>query len=329
MERRGFLGALCGATALTLLRQGAANAQAPSRLFRVGIVSAANPRTGVPFVAFDQRLRELGYIEGQNLAIEFIPLNGQVERYGEAMRELVQRKVDVILAFGPEAALKAATAATDTLPIVMVAIDYDPLALGYVASLARPGGHVTGVFLQQIELSVKRIQLLKDAFPDLNAATVFWDRQSAGQWQATESAAPALGLSVAGVELRERPYNYERALTDAPGDHRGALVVMNSPTFFNDRQRLADITLQHRIASVFAWREWVTAGGLMSYGPDFSGITRRSADYVDKIAKGVIPADLPVEQPTKFDLVVNLKTAKAIGVSVPQSILLRADEVIE
>ena len=149
-----------------------ARAQAPSALLRVGIVSGATPRNAMPYVQLDQRLRELGYVEGQNFALEFISLNGQLDRYGEAMKELVRRKVDIIIAFGTEIALKGAIAATDTLPIVMVAVDYDPLASGYVASLARPGGRITGVFLQQIDLAVKRAQLMKDAFPDMRAATV-------------------------------------------------------------------------------------------------------------------------------------------------------------
>jgi putative tryptophan/tyrosine transport system substrate-binding protein len=329
MRRRKFITLLGGAAVVPLLCPPASNAQGLSRLLRVGLVLSFSPRTAVPFVALERRLRELGYVEGQNLAIEFILLNGQVERYGEAMQELVRRKVDVIIAFGPELALKGAIAATDTQPIVMAAIDYDPLVLGYVASLARPGGHITGVFLQQIELAVKRIQLMKDAFPDLQAATMFWDGQSAEQWQATQKVAPTLGLQLSGSELRERPYDYERALAEAPPDHRRILLVANSPAFFNDRQRLADFTLQHRMPSIFAWREWVAAGALMSYGPSFTGVARLVADYVDRIAKGAKPADLPVEQPTKFELVVNLKTAAALGLTIPPTLLARADELIE
>src|SRR5262245_63509026 len=167
MKRREFITLLGGAAAAWPLH---ARAQGSSALLRVGIVSGATPRNATPFVQLDQRLRELGYVEGQNFALEFISLNGELERYGEAMKELVRRKVDIIIAFGTEIALKGAIAATDTLPIVMVAIDYDPLASGYVASLARPGGRITGIFLQQIDLAVKRAQLMKDAFPDMRAA---------------------------------------------------------------------------------------------------------------------------------------------------------------
>jgi ABC transporter substrate binding protein len=194
MRRRDFITLLGGAAAWPVH----AHAQASSALLRVGIVSGATPRNATPFAQLDQRLRELGYIDGQNFALEFIPLNGQVDRYGEAMKELVRRKVDIIIAFGTEAALKGAIAATDTLPIVMVAVDYDPLASGYVASLARPGGRITGVFLQQIDLAVKRAQLMKDAFPDMRAATVFWDRISEDQWQAMQSAARNFGLQLEG-----------------------------------------------------------------------------------------------------------------------------------
>ena len=321
MRRREFLGVLGGAAAWPLT----ARAQAPSTLLRVGVVSGATPRTATPFAPLDQRLLELGYVEGQNLALEFIPLNGQVDRYGEAMKELVRRKVDVIIAWGPEIALKAAIAASDTLPIVMAAIDYDPFVPGYVASLARPGGRITGVFLQQIELAVKRVQLMKDAFSDMQAATVFWDRISEAQWQAMRSAGPNFGVQLEGIELRQLPYDYEQAIAQVSTERRKALFIGMSPVFYVDRTRLAEFAMRHRIPSMSGLREFVVAGGALSYGPSFSSIARRVAEYVDRIAKGAKPAELPVEQPTKFDLVVNLKTAKTIGVEIPQSILLRAE----
>jgi len=326
MRRREFITLLGGAAVAWPL---AGLAQAEPRMLRVGIVSAANVRNGPPFVAFDQRLHELGYLDGQNLAVEFIGLQGRTERMGEAMHELVRRQVDIIIAFGPELALKAAMAATDTVPIVMIAIDYDPIARGHVTSLARPTGNVTGLFLQQIELAGKRIEFTREAFPRLQSATMFWDAPSADQRQAALRAAAAMGLQLADIELREQPYDYERALAEVPTDHRSALIVMNSPTFFKDRVLLAQFALQHRMASMFAWREWVDAGGLISYGPSFTGIVRRAADYVDRIARGAKPTDLPVEQPTKFELIINMKTAKAIGLEFPTAILLRADEVIE
>jgi ABC-type uncharacterized transport system substrate-binding protein len=274
-------------------------------------------------------LRELGYVEGQNLTLDYIALGGRLDGYGEAMKALAARKANVLVAFGPELALKAAMAATNTIPTVMVAIDYDPLALGYVKSLARPGGNVTGIFLQQIELAEKRLQLLKEAFPDLRAATMFWDRPSAPQWEASRKTASNLGFDLAGAEFTSLPYDYEAALAKVPADHRRVLAVGNSPIFFNDRTSLAEFALRNRMASMFAWREWVEAGGLISYGPSFTDIARRTAEYVDRIARGAKPAELPIEQPTRFELVVNMRTVKALGLTVPPSLLARADEVIE
>jgi putative tryptophan/tyrosine transport system substrate-binding protein len=317
-----------GVTACQLVAR-TATAHTQAKMLRVGIVSPVSPRTASQWVAFDNRMRRLGYVDGQNLVVEFLPLHGELDRLGDAMRELVVRKVDVIIAFGPEAALKAAMAATNTIPIVMVAIDYDPIALGYVPGLARPTANVTGVFFQQIELSMKRLELAKQAFTGRNAATVFWDRPSADQWRAMQSASSVLGLRLAGIELRETPYDYERALSEAPDEYRGALIVTMAPLFFRDRQRLADLALRNRMASMFGTREFVEVGGLVSYGPSFAALAQRFADYVDRIAKGAKPADLPVEQPTKFEMVINLSTAKEIGVAIPTSSLLRADELIQ
>jgi putative tryptophan/tyrosine transport system substrate-binding protein len=296
-------------------------------ILRVGMV-AAQPRSSPPYAAFLHRLAELGYQQGQNLDFEFIQAV-KSEDYARGNRELVTRGVNILVAPGTEIALKSALEATTTLPIVMVAIDYDPIALGYVTSLARPTGNVTGILLQQIELTTKRLQVVKDAFPELRAATVFWDWISADQWHAAQNAAPAFGLQLFGSELGEQPYDYENALAQAPADHRAWLFVMTSPFVFRDRARLAEFALQHRTASVFAFREWVDAGGLLSYGPSINGMYRRAADYVDRIAHGAKPSDLPIEQPTTFEFVLNLKTARAIGIATPTALLLRADEVIE
>jgi putative ABC transport system substrate-binding protein len=211
----------------------------------------------------------------------------------------------------------------------MIAVDFDPVARGYVTSLARPTGNVTGVVFQQIELAAKRIQLVKEAFPDVPGATMFWDRSSADQWQAAKAAAATLGLRLSGIELPEPPYDYERALGDAPPDHRGIVIVATSVFFFRDRERIADFASRHRIPSIFVFREWVEAGGLLSYGPSITALFARVADFVDRIARGAKPADLPIEQPTKFELVINVKTAKVLGLDIPSSILARADDVIE
>ncbi|MFY9899268.1 MAG: ABC transporter substrate-binding protein [Xanthobacteraceae bacterium] len=327
MRRRDFLTGLAViGSGITTARL--SNAQVPRKMMRVGIATI-QPRTGPLWTAFEQRLKELGYTEGEKLAVEFIDLNGPISSESEAMKELVRRKAEILIASGTEIALKSAMAATDKLPIVMIAIDYDPLASHYIANLARPGGNVTGVFFQQVELAMKRLQLMRDVLPSVEAATVFWDANSVEQWQATQRAGTTLGLRLAGIELKERPYDYEAALAKAAPDYRGALIVMTSTGFFFDRERIANIARRHRIPSIFAFRQWADAGGLLSYGPSIAAMYRLAADYVDRIARGAKPADLPVEQPTKFEFAINLKTAKALGLDVPPSLLARADEVIE
>ena len=185
------------------------------------------------------------------------------------------------------------------------------------------------MFFQQIELTAKRVQLLKNAFPDMKAATVFWDRISADQWEAVRSAGATVGLQLAGVELRDQPYDYDQALVQVASEYRRVVFVMSSPFLFRDRARLADFASRNRVLSMFVFREWVEAGGLFSYGPSITGMYRRAAEYVDRIARGAKPADLPIEQSTKFELVINLRTAKTIGIEVPPIMLARADEVIE
>jgi putative tryptophan/tyrosine transport system substrate-binding protein len=324
MRRREFITLLGGAAAAWPL---AALAQQPPKMLRVGTV-AGTPRTSPQWAAFERRMRSLGYQEGKNFAFDFLQATS-ADEYELLYHKLLASAPDVILAIGPEIGLKSALAVTRMLPIVMIAIDYDPLALGYVTSLARPTGNVTGVVFQQIELAAKRIQLIKDGFPDRPAATMFWDHLSADQWEAARSTAAALGLSLSGVELRESPYDYEGALNQAPLDHRGILILPTSPVFFRDRARLAEFALRRRILSMFVFREWVDAGGLLCYGPSITALFARVAEFVDRIARGAKPADLPIEQPTRFEMVVNLKTAKAIGIELPTAILLRADEVIE
>jgi putative ABC transport system substrate-binding protein len=300
----------------------------PTKMFRVGIAALANPRSAPFFVAFEERLRELGYIEGKTLAIDFLSAEGKIERLPAAMAELVRRKIDVIVVGGSEVILKAAKAATPTIPIVMIAVDFDPLAHGYVASLARPGGNITGVFLQPIELAVKRLDLLKQTIPDIARVIVFWDATSADQFEAMVAAAQSLKVPLISVELRDPPYDYANALEGAKPQPGDALFFTASGFFFRDRDRLAELLLRWRLPSMVgaSWRE---AGGLISYGTSLNGMWRLAADYVDKILKGAAPADLPVEQPTPFELVINLKTAKELGLTVPPAIFARADEVIE
>ncbi len=326
MKRRGLMALVGGAAILGAV--GTAGAQTPRGQLRLGFPSA-NPRDAVFNVAFERRLRELGWVNGRNLIVEYIDTQGRVDLMAEAMRELVRRKVDIMLAPGPEASLIAARQATSTLPIVMVAIDYDPIARGHITGLARPSEQITGVFFQQIELVGKRLQLMKETLPDLTAATVFWDRLCEAQWLAAQKAAPQLGLTLVGVDLGDQPYDYARAFDSVPAEHRRALFVMASPVFFRDRQRLAQVALERRVATMFAGRESVEAGGLITYGASLPRLFERAAGYVDRIARGAKPVDLPVEQPTRFELVVNLATARELGFEFPPTLLAGADEVIE
>ena len=321
MKRRTF-GLVVGAAASPF----GAGAQQPPKMLRVGVVNS-QPLSSSPLLrAFEQRMAALGYHEGKNFSFEVVVAKS-LEEYAQGFQRL--GKMDVILASGNEIALKSALALPGAVPIVMIAVDYDPIARGYVKSLARPDGNVTGLYLQQLELAMKRIEIFKDALPDLQAATMFWDRASADQWNAARDVAGKLGIRLAGVELGDTPYDYERALTEAPAEGRGTLIMPTSPYIFADRAKLGDLTLRHRIVSIFAGREWSEAGGLLSYGASIRDMFAHAADYVDRIARGARPGDLPIEQPTKFELVVNLKTAKAIGVTLPPVLLARADEVIE
>ena len=324
MRRRDFITLVGGVTSTWPL---VTRAQQQPKTLRVGTV-AGTPKSSPHWAAFERRMAELGYHEGKNFLFDFLQV-ASADEFEGGYRKLAARAPDVILATGPEIGLRSAIAVTQTLPIVMIAIDYDPIARGYVTSLARPSNNVTGVVFQQIELAAKRIQLIRDAFPARPAATMFWDQLSADQWEAARKTAAALGLQLSGVELREPPYDYESAIGQAPVEHRGMLMVPTSPVFFRDRARLADFALRHRILSMFVFREFVDAGGLLSYGPSITALFGRGAEFVDRVGRGAKPADLPIEQPTKFEMVLNLKTAKAIGLDLPPTLLVRADQVIE
>jgi putative ABC transport system substrate-binding protein len=324
MRRRKFITFLTGATALLPL-VARAQQRAPLKVGAAGV----QPRSTPIYIAFEKRMAELGYEEGKNFIFEFVQPQ-DVAGYSAAFREIANRGVDIFMATGPEENLRAAIAAAGARPIVMIAIDFDPFVRGYVKSLARPGGNITGVFFQQLDLAVKRAQLLKEAFPALSGATVFWDQVSADQWQALKQAAEgALAMHLSGIEFHERPFDYEQALKQAAPEDRAALLVMASPLFALDRARLPEFALQHRMLSAFYTREYVDMGGFFSYGVSFTGMFGHAADYVDRIARGAKPDDLPIEQPTKYELVINLKTAKALGITVPQTMLVAADEVIE
>ena len=282
--------------------------------------------------AFRQGLRDLGYVEGRNLVIEYRDAEGKVERLPALAAELVALKVDVIVASGTLAAL-AAKQATRTLPIVFSPAA-DPVASGLVTSLARPGGNVTGLSLLNSELVGKWLEQLKQAIPGVSRVAVLWqpgafgERTEKDMLKGAEVAARALGVQLQFVEARG-PEDFDRAFSDMTRARAGALTVLGSTMFVSERRRLVDLAAKNRLPAVYNVREFVDAGGLMSYGPNLADLFRRAATYVDKILKGAKPGDLPVEQPTKFELVINLKTAKALGLTIPQSVLVRADEVIQ
>jgi putative tryptophan/tyrosine transport system substrate-binding protein len=326
MRRRSVLALLAGAATVPPFAARAAGE--PAKVFRLGVLSPLPPGPG--YRAFVERLHALGWDEGRNLQIDYVQLdNTDAVRSLAMAAALVGRGVDAIYAGGPEIVLKSAVTATTTVPIVMIANDYDPLARGYIASLARPGGNVTGVFLQQIELTAKQLDFLSQTVPDLARVVVLWDRISADQFEAARKAARTLKIRVDGIEAADPPYDYERLLAGVDGRQRDVLLQLTSPLFFQDRQRFPAVALDHRLPSMFPYRQWVDEGGLMSYGPSLTDMGRLAADFIDQIAKGAKPAELPVQQPTRFKLIVNLKTAEALGLTVPPSILARADEVIE
>jgi putative ABC transport system substrate-binding protein len=305
----------------------AANTQPLGKVFRIGVLLPAS--FGLPIhQVFTQRLRELGYVEGQNLALEVRAAEGQFERLPGLAAELVRLHVDVIVASGPEATLRAARDATETIPIVMRARDYDPIALGYVAGLARPGGNITGVVQQRLEVTAKQLELLKEALPTVTRVAVLWDATSADQRRAAEAAARALGMQLQPLELRYPPYEFAGAFAAAVQGQAEALLVLNSPLLLMPREQIADLVTKSRLLTMSGNSDITRAGGLMSYDVDNVDTWRRVADYVDNILKGTKPTDLPVEQPMKFELVINLKTAQALGLTIPPSLLFQADEVI-
>jgi len=299
------------------------------KMLRVGDVSLGAV-TLPTRAAFLERMAELGYEQGRNFSYDYIQVPDRVG-FASAYRELVGRKVDMFIAAGHEAGLKSAIAAAGgQLPVVMVAIDYDPLARGYVQSLARPGGNITGMYFQQIDLTKKRLQIMQEAFPDVKAATVVWDWASADQWAVARTAAVELDYPVHGLEFTDRPYSYGELFARVPQKFRGAMLVPASPIWkFPARRVLPDFARSNRIRAMYFSSSYVKAGGLMSYGVNFPKLFRRLAEYVNRIARGARPQDLPVERPNNFELVVNLKTANAMGIAIPPSILLFADEVIE
>ena len=306
-----------------------AEAQQAAKIFRIGILiasSASSVSTRVE--TFRQRLRELGYVEGKNIVIEYRYAEGNVERLADLAAELIQLKVDVIVTAGP--ATLAAKKATATIPIVFTAAN-DPLGTGVVSSLARPGGNITGLSVMAPDLDGKRLELLKEAFPKVARVAFLWQSMgSRGKLALTEmeAAAKALGLKLQSLEVRGLD-DFESVFARAKKDGAQALITTPNPLIRAQQRRVLEFAAKNRLPAIYPASEFVEAGGLMSYAANYADLYRRAADFVDKILKGIKPTDLPVEQPTKFEFLVNLKAAKQIGVTIPPNVLVRADKVIK
>jgi putative tryptophan/tyrosine transport system substrate-binding protein len=314
--------------ALSLLAAPRAEAQPPGKVYRIGYLATVPPPAHL-WEALLDGLRERGYREGRNLVFERRVSEGNAERFAAFAAEMIQLRVDLVIAITTPAAL-AVKHATQTMPIVMTTA-IDPVGAGLVASLARPGGTVTGNAILYAELSTKRLELLKEVVPGLSSVVVLWNAANpanASVWHETQAAAGALGLVLHAQEVRGAQ-DFAGAFARTAQVHPDALLVLDDALINMHREQVAAFATQEHLPSVFAARESVVAGGLMSYGPSLPALFRRAATYVDKILQGVKPADLPMEQPMKFELVINLKTAKALGITMPPSLLLLADEVIQ
>jgi putative ABC transport system substrate-binding protein len=328
IDRRTFL---AGSGAVLLAAPLAAEAQQAGKVPRIGFLRGTSPSDRPPLLdAFRQGLRELGWVEGQNIVIDYRYAEGRFDRLPDLAAELVRLKVDIIVA-QPVPAVAAAKNATETIPIVMIS-GGDPVVLGFVASLARPGGNVTGSsYGVGLELVGKQLELLKETVPKVRRVAVLWNPANPGHPPAIREvnvAARSLGVQLQLLEARGSN-EFDGAFAAMAKERVGALLVLSDAMFALHRTRLADLAARSRLPAAYGTREMVEAGGLMSYGSSLRDLFRRAATYVDKILKGAKPGDLPVEQPTKFELVINIKTAKALGLTIPQSLLQRADEVIQ
>jgi ABC-type uncharacterized transport system substrate-binding protein len=308
----------------------AAQTQEPGKVPRVGYVfarvSSADQRL---WDTARQGLREMGYVEGQNITLEVRWAEGRSERLPELVAELVRLKVDVLVVATTPGAL-AAKNATRTIPVVMVGVG-DPVGSGLVASLARPGGNLTGLSLLNPEISGKRLELLKESLPSISRVAVLTNPGNpihTAFWKETHTAAQTLGLQLQPVKVRA-PEDFDDAFRAAAHGHAHALLAFDDALTLGYRARLVALAAKYRLPTMYGFREFPDAGGLLSYGPNLLDQYRRTATYVDRILKGAKPGDLPVEQPTKFELIINIKTAKALGLTIPQSVLVRADHVIE
>src|SRR6516162_830190 len=323
MRRRDFITLVGGAAAAWPL---AARAQSP-KMLRVGY-SGMLPRDAPHYAAFERRMAELGYQPGRNFTFEYIQAPS-IEGYEVTYRELAARKVDVLLAAGNEPALRAARSAAGATPIVFIALDFDPVEKGYVASLSRPGNNSTGLFVSQLELARKRVEFLRKTFPNARRIGLLWDATSREQADAAAAVAGQLGFEPRLLEVISEPPNYTAALMPMdqwPGE---PIMIPASPLALRDRATIVSLLLERRTPSICAFREVMEAGALISYGINLVDVFRDVAYFVDQIAKGAKAGDVPMREPSHFHIAFNLKTAKALGIEIPPSLLARADEVIE
>jgi putative ABC transport system substrate-binding protein len=310
-----------------------AEAQQQGKVARIGYLSAQSLSVESSRLdGFRQALRDLGLVEGKNIVIEYRFAEGKFDRLPDLAAELVRVKVDVMVT-GGSPGTRAAQQATRTIPLVMTAVG-DPIEAGFVASLAKPGGNVTGLTQMARQLSGKRLELLKEAFPKISRVAVFVDaaltaQQISEALQETQVAAEALGIKLQSLEVRGPNPDLDGAFRTAKSERAGALIILPGPLLLLHRKRVADLAVKSRLPAIYPHSEFAEDGGLMFYGPDFADLFRRAAIYVDKILKGTKPADLPVEQPTKFELVINLKAAKEIGLTIPPNVLARANRLIK
>ncbi len=327
MRRREFIALLGGAAALAPL---AARAQHPGKPARIAVIAGStNAIMGPAYRAFLDELRRTGFVEGRNLSVQLRQSDQDLAALSAQALEMAGTHPDALVALGLEDALRAFVRASQTIPIVFVANNYDPIARGYVQSLAKPGGNVTGVFLRQTELAEKQVELLTQAFPDKKRLAVLWDHVSAAQFEAAERRGKLLRLEVHSHKMEKPPYDIAAVYRSIEDAGAAMLLALTSPFFARYREQIVELAIRQRLPTMFIFKGYAEAGGLMSYGADPVAMYRQGATFVAKVLKGAKPADLPVEQPTKYEMMINLKTAKAIGVELPTSVLIRADEVIE
>jgi putative tryptophan/tyrosine transport system substrate-binding protein len=317
-------------TTVLLTTVSLAEAQQPTKVPRIGVLAAPNPSFfSIRFEAFRQGLRELGYLEGKNISIEYRYAEGKLDRLPHLAAELVHLKVDLILTAGESGAL-AAKNATGTIPVVF-AVTEDAVESGLVSSLARPGVNVTGLTVLSAELGGKRLELLKESLPRVSRVAFLWPSggpRGKVPFTEMEAAAKAFGIKLQSLPVRDFD-DFQAAFEAAKRDGAQALITTPSPVMNTQRDRVLDFAAKNRLPAIYAAPEFVDAGGLMYYGPNYLDLFRRAATYVDKILKGAKPAGLPVEQPTKFELIINLRAAKQIGLTIPPNVLTRADKVIK